>query len=481
MGTEIIIGREQQKAIFKEALTSTKSEFIVVYGRRRVGKTYLIKNTLGKRIDFEMTGIQDGSLSDQLQNFRDKLAEFSKDHSLKRPASWMQAFSMLKTYLASVKGKKKKVLFFDELPWIDTHRSKFLGMLGHFWNDWALYNNIVLVVCGSAASWMIKNVLNHKGGLHNRATQYIPLQPFTLGETEQFLHARKIKVNRYQVVQLYMALGGIPYYLDLLKPSQSIPQNIDRLCFDANGFLRGEFDRLFKSLFDKAENHMAVVKALASKWKGLTRKEIAAATGLNNAGSLTRVLDELEKSAFIQSYFPFGKKKKGSLFRLTDNFSLFYLKIINRRNLSNQRNIFLQIFNNQDFRVWCGYAFENTCFTHHRQLSKALGIAAIFHEYSSFQLTSHDTYGGIQIDLLIDRADGVINLCEVKFANAEYKLTADYKNKLRERADTFAAVTQSRKSVFTTLITTWGLAKENEHLDVVQNVITLEDLFGEGD
>ncbi len=477
MNSNLLVGRTEQKKIFNEALVSAKSEFIVVYGRRRVGKTYLIKNVLNSKIDFELTGIQNGDIRDQLENFVEKLIEFTGDENLVRPKSWMKAFSMLKRYLSTLKSSKKKVIFLDELPWIDTPKSKFLGMLGHFWNDWAVYNNVLLVVCGSAASWMLKNVLDNKGGLHNRATQYIPLQPFTLLETELFLKAKNIKVNRYQIVQLYMTLGGIPYYLDLLKPSQSIPQNIDRLCFDTNGFLRNEFDRLYKSLFDKAENHIAIVKALATKWKGLTRKEIAEITGLSNSGSLTRILDELEKSAFIQTYFPFNKKKKGSLFRLTDNFSLFYLKLITQRNLRNQKNVFLQIFTDQKFQIWCGYAFENTCFTHYGQIAKALGISSILHEFSSFRFSGNDTYKGIQVDLLIDRADGVINLCEIKFANSTYKLIPSYKQILRERADTFAAVTKSRKSILTTLVTTYGLSNQVTHLDVVQNVLTLEDLF----
>jgi len=476
MAASSVIGRAAQKQLLEEALTSARSEFLVVYGRRRVGKTFLIKNVLGSRIDFEMTGIQKGDLRDQLQNFTNKLAEFG-GRTIKTPKSWMQAFSALKKYLATLSPNKKKVIFLDELPWIDTHKSKFLSMLGHFWNDWALYNNVLLVVCGSAASWMIDNVLNDKGGLHNRATQYLPLQPFTLLETEQFLQTRTIQASRYQVVQLYMTLGGIPYYLDLLKPQLSIPQNIDRLCFDRNGFLRDEFGRLYKSLFNKAENHVLVVQALASKWKGLTRKEIVKLTKLKDGGGLTRILEELEKSTFIQPYAPFGKKKKGRLYRLTDNFSLFYLKLMQQKGLNNQKNVFLKLFTDSKYRVWCGYAFENTCFFHDRQIAKALGIAAIFHEFSSFRFVGNDTYNGLQIDLLIDRADGVINLCEVKFSNSEFKLTSAYKTTLRERAATFTALTNTRKSIFTTLITTYGLSKADVHLDVVQNVLGLGDLF----
>lgn len=459
-------------------MLSSQSEFIVVYGRRRVGKTFLIRQVLGQEIDFEMTGIQEGNLQDQLENFTDKLSEFGFGGvGLAAPESWKQAFSMLKQYLISLKSDKKKVLFFDELPWISTHRSKFLGMLGHFWNDWAVHNQVVVVVCGSAASWMIKHVLNHKGSLHNRATQYIPLQPFTLAETEAFLQAKHIKVNRYQIAQLYMALGGIPYYLNMLKANQSIAQNIDRLCFDSLGFLRDEFDRLYKSLFDTADNHIAVVKALASKWKGMNRNDIAKATGLNNGGGLTRILDELEKSAFINSYFPFGKKKKGMLYRLTDNFSLFYLKLITKRNLRNQKGVFLKLFQQAEYKIWSGYAFENLCLIHQQQIAKALGIEFILHEFSSFHFTGNDTYSGIQIDLLVDRADGVINLCEMKFSQADYKLTPSYNQTLRERVDTFKAISQTKKSILTTLVTTYGLSQAQAHVDVVQQVLTLDDLF----
>lgn len=474
----MLVGRVEQKNILTDALSSKRSELVVVYGRRRVGKTFLIKQVLGKHLDFEMTGIQEGNLKDQLENFGDKLSEFGYDGMpIARPTSWKSAFTLLKQYLLSKKSKKKKVLFLDELPWIATRRSKFLGMLGHFWNDWAAYNNVLLVVCGSAASWMINKVLNNKGSLHNRITQYIPLQPFTLSETAQFLQAKKIKANPYQIIQLYMALGGIPYYLEMLRPSQSIPQNIDRLCFDELGFLRGEFDRIYISLFDKAENHISVVKALASKWKGLSRNEIAKLSGLQNGGSLTRILGELEKSAFIKTWLPFGNKKKGTLYRLTDNFSLFYLKLMTKRNLSNQKGIFLKLFTKPEYQVWSGYAFENICLIHQQQIAKALGIEYIIHEFSSFLFLGNEDYAGIQIDLLIDRADGIINLCELKFSNSDYRLTSAYKRTLQERTETFSAITNSRKSVLTTLVTTYGLKQADEHLDTIQNVITMEDLF----
>lgn len=474
----MIIGREDHIKILQEALSSSRSEMVVVYGRRRVGKTFLIKSVLGKQIDFEMTGIQGGSMADQLENFADKLSEFGYGGvNLEKPENWKKAFGELKRYLSGIKGKKKKVIFMDELPWIATPKSKFLGMLGHFWNDWALYNNVLLVICGSAASWMISKVLNDKGSLHNRITQYMPLQPFSLAETEKFLQAKKIKATRYQVLQLYMALGGIPYYLEMLKPGESIAQNIDRLCFDSLGFLRDEFDRLYTSLFDKAEQHILIVKALASKWKGLSRNELVKATGISNGGGLSRMLEELEKSAFIKTLEPYTNKKKGIVYRLTDNFSLFHLKFISQRKLRDQQGIFLKLFSQPEYRVWSGYAFENICLVHQKHIAKALGIEFILHSFSSYQFKGDEDLPGIQIDLLIDRADGVVNICEMKFSNAEFRLTTNYKKTLKDRIEIFTTSTNSRKSVLTTLVTTYGLINPELHQDTIQNTISMDALF----
>lgn len=474
----MIIGRKKEISILNESLNSSKSEMIVVYGRRRVGKTFLIKHALGEKIDFEMTGVKGGSFQDQLEIFTEKLSEKGFGTLAdEKPKSWLKAFSLLKRYLKERKGKGRKVIFLDELSWIATPKSKFLGMLGHFWNDWALYNNVFLILCGSAASWMIDKVINDKGGLHNRATQYLPIRPFTLNETEQFFKARKMKANRYEITQAYMVLGGIPFYLDLLKSKESIPQNIDRLCFDDSGFLKNEFDRVFQSLFDKPENHIAIVKALGAKWKGLTRQELAKATKIPNGGGLTRILNELEKSAFIKTYYPFGKKKKGKLFRLTDNFALFHLRFIANKKLSNQRGVFLKLFKQSDFKAWTGYAFENICMTHLHQIAKALRIEYILHEFTSFRFVGNEKLKGIQIDLLVEREDRVINLFEIKFSNKAYRLAPDYKLKLEERSETFAKVTKTKKSIFTAIITTFGLENKADQSDVVQHVITFEDLF----
>jgi len=248
-----------------------------------------------------------------LRNFRDVLAEYTAaDLPLEIPPDWLAAFQQLKTYLKPLLGKEKKVIFFDELPWLDTHRSGFLQAFGYFWNSWASRQNLVVVICGSAASWMIRKVVRDKGGLHNRITKRIHLKPFTLAETETYLASRHIRFNRYQLLQLYMAMGGIPHYLKEIKKGKSAAQNIDQICFAETGLLKEEFINLYPALFHNADKHLELVRALATKHQGMTRADIIRQTKWPSGAGLTKILEELVQSGFINAYYPFGKKKIGT-------------------------------------------------------------------------------------------------------------------------------------------------------------------------
>src|SRR6218665_2184766 len=324
----MIIGRKREKALLNEKLNSPRSEFVALYGRRRVGKTYLVKNLFGGRFTFSLTGLAQASLRQQLANFNTALQEQQPGSQLKAAGNWMEAFQQIRRLVERSK-QKKKIIFIDELPWFDTPHSGFIPALEHFWNSWASgRKDILLIVCGSAASWMINKLINNKGGLHNRVTQKIKIEPFTLSECQKFLDNKKITVYRYQLIQLYMVLGGCPFYWEAIKKGQSAGQAINQLCFEPNGLLAGEFNNLFRSLFADAERHEAIVTALAKKNKGLTRDEISAGSGLANGGGLTRLLEELEESGFIRQYRPFGKVSRNSLYQLCDFFSLFHLKFM---------------------------------------------------------------------------------------------------------------------------------------------------------
>lgn len=473
-----LVGRKREREILVEALQSDEPEMVAVIGRRRVGKTFLVKQVYEEHILFEVTGLQDGDLKKQLVNFSFALSRHSGSHiPLKTPADWLEAFQMLVLHLSQIPDEAKKVVFFDEVPWMAVKKSDFLTGLGFFWNSWAVNRNIVVVICGSAASWMIEKVVNNRGGLHNRITKRIFLEPFNLAETESYLNSRNIHFNRYQIVELYMALGGIPHYLKEVKAGKSAVQNIDTICFSKEGLLRDEFSRLYPALFSNAEKHIAIIRALATSRQGLTRQKTLQLSGLPEGGNTTKVLQELEQSGFISSYFPFGKKKKGKLYRLTDEYSLFYLQFMEDKSHEGSQT-WHHLSQTQAYKTWSGYAFENICLKHIPQVKKALGIAGVYSKSSSFVKKGTDTEKGTQIDLLIDRNDKVINLFEIKFYNAELSISAEYAQALREKMRVFREATNTSKHIMLTLITAFGLKANKHSLGLIDQVLGLDDLFG---
>ena len=473
-----MIGRKEERQQLDNLLASNKAELLAVIGRRRVGKTYLIREHYKKQIVFEFTGTQHSKRRNQLKKFSQKLQEYTNSSlPIAVPEDWAAAFIQLKIYLKNRKiTKDKPVIFFDEVPWIASKRSGFLNEFGYWWNDWASQQQIVVVICGSAASWMIDKVVNHKGGLHNRITEYIHLQPFTLAEVKQYLEAIPLHLDHYQILQLYMSIGGIPHYLQHIRKGESATQIINRLCFHKDGILRNEFKNLYAALYEGHERHISVVKALSTKWKGLTRKEIIALTKLSNGGGLTQILTELISSAFVIEIVPYGKKKKDTLYRLVDEYSLFYLNFIEGQR-AGKKDIWLQNAQNHPYKIWRGYSFENICLKHVEAIKQALGIAGVQTEISSFRSVGTTDRVGVQIDLLIDRNDQCINLCEMKFYNDDFTLTKEEAEKLRRRRSRFQQITKTKKTLFNTLVTTYGVVSNASSSSQVDSVVTMETLF----
>jgi uncharacterized protein len=469
-----IVGRHREIEILNKYYSSSNSEFVAVYGRRRVGKTFLIRTVFDQKFTFQLTGIGNATLKQQLTNFHLSIQKQNPTTTFLPATSWIDAFQQLISCLEK-SSCNKKVVFFDELPWFDTAGSGFIQALEHFWNSWAsARTDILLITCGSAASWMINKLINNKGGLHNRVTGRMKLLPFSLGECEEFLNSKKTVLDRYQLVQLYMVLGGIPFYWDEVQPGLSAAQNIENICFAENGLLRNEFNNLYSSLFSKSERHVAIVKTMAQKSTGLTREEIIAGSGLANAGSATRLLEELETSGFIRKYVPFGKKMRNSLYQLTDFYSLFYLKFIENARLMEQNN-WLSMIDSPKWRAWSGYAFEQVCMYHVQQLKMALGISGVQTEVSSWR--SSTSAKGTQIDLVIDRRDQVINLCEMKFSINPFIIDKSYATDLQNKIGTFRSETGTRKSVFLTLVTTFGLQQNSYSASLIQNDLRMDILF----
>ncbi|MEZ4887170.1 MAG: ATP-binding protein [Chitinophagales bacterium] len=472
-----IIGRKKESEILKQALDSHEAEMVSVIGRRRIGKTFLVTSTYQDKIVFELTGIQNASLKTQLTNFRDVLEE-SMDipFPMEVPSDWTTAFRLLKTYLKPKLGDYKKVIFFDELPWLASHKSGFLQAFGYFWNSWASRQNLVVVICGSAASWMIQKVVNNKGGLHNRITQRIELKPFNLSETKQYLQSRNIFFDHYQILQIYMVLGGVPHYLKEIRPGKSAIQNIDEICFSDTGLLKNEFVNLYAALFKNADKHTEVIRALAGIRSGMTRLEIGEQLKLQSGGGLTTILNELEQSGFIASYFPFGKKKRAKLYRLTDEYSLFYLKFMETR-VQGGQGTWKHLSQTQTYKSWSGYAFESICLKHLAQIKKALGISGVYALSSTFYKKGNSAEKGAQIDLLLDRNDHVINLFEIKFYNDEWSLTKMMADELKTKKSVFKRYTNTKKQIFWTLITTFDLQHNQHSLGLIDNILTMDVLF----
>jgi uncharacterized protein len=466
------VGREHERRVLDELYNVNNSDLLAVLGRRRVGKTHMVKQILAGRIDFHLTGIEGSSKETMIKAFVKKLNQISRQ-SKRAPESWIEVFELLKDFLAKQPVKKKKVIFLDELPWMDSHLSGFLQAFEFFWNDWAVDQNILVVICGSSTSWMIDHIMENQGGLHNRVAKYLYVKPFTLSEVEAFFIKRNIRLSHYEIIQIYMAVGGIPYYLEQVMKGESAIQAIDRILFSEESTLKYEFKNLYRALFANHEKYEEVIKALSTKRRGLSRNEIITATAITNGGGLSKILDELEECSFIKSYLPYGKSKRDTLYRLIDEYSVFYYQFSPD---VRKRGSFINLLTSPKLKAWQGFSFETLCMKNADKIKDALKIGGVFSEENSF-IYKDKKEGGFQIDLLIDRSDNIINICEMKYYTGIFTLSKIEAEKWRHRKEQFRIVSKTKKHLMTTLVTTYGLKQNQYSLGVVDNVVTIDDLF----
>ena len=469
-----IIGRYDEQQALQQYVESESPEFVAVYGRRRVGKTFLIKEYFNRTFSFYISGLANATKEEQLENFHAVLISYSHGKTpYSHAKNWTEAFRQLIHLLENSRKKGKKVIFIDEISWFDTPRSGFITGLEYFWNVWASSRpDILLIVCGSATSWMINKLLKNRGGLHNRVTRRMLLEPFSLSECEEFFQHKKIVLDRKSIVEGYMIFGGIPFYLNMFDRKLSLAQNVDNLCFTKTGALRDEFSILYSSLFKRSENHELVVKTLAKKKIGMTRKEIVRETKLQGGG-LTATLEELEQCGFIQSYSAYEKITKERLYQLVDFFSLFHLNFMKNNRRSNE-HFWTNLIGDAKHRAWSGYAFEQVCMQHAAQIRHKLGISGVVTYSEAWR--SKRSEPAAQVDLLIDRNDGIINLCEMKYAVNEFTIDKKQDENLRNKKAAFIDETQTRKAVHITMITTYGV-KRNEYWNNIQSEVTMNDIF----
>lgn len=473
MDKNLFIGREYEISQLEQYRNSKESEFIIVYGRRRVGKTFLIKEFFDDTYDFKVTGLYKMPKKTQLKNFYLALLEYGAKIK-KVPSDWLTAFAELKKLLKSIKTNRKKILFFDELPWMDTRQSDFIAAFEAFWNGWgAQQNDLMLIVCGSATTWITNKILSNKGGLFNRAARRLYLQPFTLHETELYLKSRGVRWSRQDIVECYMIMGGIPYYLKLIDNKLSYLANIDNIFFKPKGPLWDEFDHLYETLFGSAKGYMKIIELLATKKSGLTRKEIIAQTGSDDNGLVSEMLNNLQNSQFVRAYNTFGYEEKNIVYQLADYFTLFYMRFL--KGIKNpDEHFWTHFMDNPSKSSWAGQTFEQVCKDHISQIKKAIGINALLTDISSWHGKSES--GKAQIDLLIDRRDRTINICEIKFSSKTFTIDKKYEEDLRKKMQVFSEATKTKKALHLIMITTYGV-KQNTHSGIMQSQVTMDRLF----
>jgi len=476
-------GRKEEQRLLHELSRSGESELVVVYGRRRVGKTFLVRETFENNFFFSYTGIANCSAKQQRAEFMKALREYGwtpEKRSSDAPKSdktdaldnWFDAFGALRSLITRASTKERLVIFIDEMPWMDNKKSDFVPAFEHFWNGWASgQKNIMLIICGSAASWITKKIFRNKGGLYNRATRQIALKPFTLSECVEYFASKGIAMNTQDIIESYMIFGGIPYYLRMIEKRYSLAINVDQICFGEKAPLRFEYERLMDTLFGNSEKYLQVLEVLYTEKKGLMRETIAGMIDFGNGGNLTRILYELIECGFIRKYKPFGKKVNSALYRLTDPFILFHLAFI--RNTESE-NYWSSYIDNAGHRAWSGYAFEQVCFSHVNEIKKALGISGIHTEIYSWCKRGGEK--GAQIDLIIDRADRVINVCEIKFVKGPFEIDRAYDATLREKIEIFRNEVKPKQAIHLTMITTYGI-KPGKYAGIVQSEVNMDELI----
>lgn len=471
----MLIGRKEEIAKLHRAYNSEYSEFVAVYGRRRIGKTFLIRETFEEDFTFQYSGIFKASNKEQLKMFYKSLIEQGLDASYPSPKSWFDAFFLLQ-HLIKKSKKKRKIIFLDELPWMDARNSRFIPALEHFWNGWAsARKDVLLIICGSATSWIINKIFRNKGGLYNRVTYKILLKQFTLYECEELVKTRKLPFNRNMIIEAYMVMGGIPYYWTKLEPNKSINRNINDLFLLPGGELHNEFSYIYSSMFQSPEKYIKLIEALSGKKSGLTREEIIRFTKLESNGQLSRILEDLIECGFVRKYCHTDKKIKDAIYQLVDCYSLFYYQFVKKEHNIDEE-YWQRIMKTPAYSTWCGLSFERVCLLHTRQIKIALGISGILANIFSWHTKGNEYHPGIQIDLLIDRADNIINVCEMKYAPNGYEITSKAYSNLKTKISVLEQYIPAKKFITPVLITSNGV-KRNKYSDEIYDQITAEQLF----
>lgn len=485
MSSPTIIGREEELATISRLYTSERSEFLALYGRRRVGKSFLIEEAMENKFTFMTVGLfikvdkddaekVESYRQQQLRHFYSSLLEYGlPEEGNPAPTNWLDAMNLLKKLLLS-KRSRRKVVFIDELPWLaGPQSSELVSELGFFWNQWARKRkDILLIVCGSATSWMIDNVIREYEGLYGRVTETIALKPFTLAECERYWEKRGFHLSRYEVALTYMVIGGVPYYMDSFRPDRTMADNINTIYFNKDK-ARQEFKDVYAGLYSSSEVYINVIRQLGKRFYGMSRTELLEALDKKGGGNFSDVLENLIDSGIIRSYTLYGSPRKQTVYQLMDFFTLFYLRFCENTDFTSWRSV----QRSKPFYSWAGNSFELLVVEHIQQLADALRIK----EYATPFSWSGDTPDGdeAQIDLVIpataERADYI---CEMKFSEGKYILKEEDADDITRHIEALknSSIHKLSHSIYVVLVTSFGVT-ESKHRSHLNDIVTLDSLF----
>ena len=469
-----IIGRREEIRELEKCEKSKKSELVCVYGRRRVGKTYLVEQSFANLFAFRATGVESGNTRTQLKSFYQRLVE-AGDTERRVPQDWFEAFSRLERILAAENIRRsihgKRIVFFDEFPWFATPRSDFLEAFGEFWNRCGTaQGDFLFIICGSATSWIIKNILEDTGSLYNRVTSQIFLRPFSLRETELYMESRVFGWSRRQIVECQMIFGGLPYFFDLLNPDESLTWNINALIFKPHALLRHESKKLLEATLKKSPAYNDILKCLSSHYYGMQKNACFASLDISQ-GTFSRAVEDLIKCGYVHESVDRYSKGHPLRLQLIDPFLLFHYNFLEKGYSETTR---FEDFKSDTGRYnnWRGHAFEILCMYHIDHIKNALGISGV--RTNSYAWVSEKNEA--QIDLVLDRDDGIVNICEEKYTDTAFAVSAEYEERLLKKMDIYRAETKTKKALKIVMICTENLAgtANTEH---ITRVLTLDDLF----
>ena len=411
----MFVGRKKELSLLEESYLSSKSEIFTVYGRRRIGKSTLIEIFARQKPNFfSFEGIEGQNSSFQIKHFTEMLKKQLQDPLLSsiQFQSWDAVFTYVSERLMTKTRPNEKIIFFlDEIQWMAAGRSSFISLLKYYWDNYWKKSNVLMILCGSIASFMVNKVV-HSKALYGRIDHEILLKGLHPFEAKAFF-ADKHKSTE-EILKYYLILGTIPKYLEYINPSRSFQWNMNKLFFSSHGSMINEIKKIFYSQFKESTIYFDIVKLLKSG--PLALSEICTRLKIKSGGGLKRYLTNLENAEIIRSHVPFNRKANSRLkkYVLSDEYLNFYFKYLepNLRIIeeSESEKLFETLTKNS-FDVWLGFAFEKFCIKHNSWLADLMGfkddvlIASPYFERKDQRF---------QIDLVYLRADKVITICEIK-------------------------------------------------------------------